>query len=224
MDTPTLNPRLAPVGEPTLATRLPGTEAVSTDWRRRLPVLAGQRVTLRELRLSDAPALLAALSTPEVERFISPTPTTVEEFERFILWTLYQREAGEYLCFGVVPEGLDVAVGLFQVRPVDPTFGVAEWGFALGRPFWGSGLFADGARLVIDFVFETVGAHRLEARVTLENGRGNGALAKAGAVRECQLRRSFLRQDGRYVDQALWAIVRDDWNRSRLPEPDGSIH
>jgi RimJ/RimL family protein N-acetyltransferase len=225
MDAQTLNPRLALVGEPTLAARLPETEVVSSDWRRHLPVLTGRQVTLRELRLSDAPALLALLSTAEVERFISPTPKTVESLEDFIRWTRYQRETGEHVCFGVVPEGLDVAVGLFQVRRLDPTFGTAEWGFALGRPFWGSALFAESARLVIDFVFETVGAHRLEARATVENGRGNGALAKAGAVCECRLRRSFLGQDGHYVDQALWAIVRDDWVRSRrTSEADGSVH
>jgi RimJ/RimL family protein N-acetyltransferase len=33
-----------------------------------------------------------------------------------------------------------------------------------------------------------IGAHRLEAHVAAENGRGNGALRKIGAVRECALR------------------------------------
>ena len=61
--------------------------ATSSDWRQALPVLTGTLVTLRELRLSDAPSLLAMLSTEEVSRFISPPPTTVEGFERFIAWT-----------------------------------------------------------------------------------------------------------------------------------------
>ena len=49
--------------------------ATSSDWRQALPVLTGTLVTLRELRLSDAPSLLAMLSTEEVSRFISPPPT-----------------------------------------------------------------------------------------------------------------------------------------------------
>jgi len=57
---------------------------VETNWRQALPVLTGSMVTLRELRLSDAPSLLAMLATEEVARFISPPPTTVEGFERFI--------------------------------------------------------------------------------------------------------------------------------------------
>jgi len=206
--------QLALAVEPVPATRLPETEEVSTDWRERLPVLAGRTVTLRELRLADAPTLLAMLKTEEVERFISPPPTTVEGFERFILWTQRQREAGQYVCFGIVPEGQEHAVGIFQVRQLEPTFKTAEWGFALGVPFWGTGLYAEGARLVVDFAFETVGVDRLEARAAVKNGRGNGALAKVGAVKEGVLRKSFLK-DGAYLDQALWAIVREDWMHSK---------
>lgn len=187
---------------------------VSSNWKQGLPVLHGAGITLRELRISDAPALLALLTTEEVTRFISPPPTTIEGFERFIQWAGHEREAGRYLCFAVVPEGYDTAVGLFQIRRLDPTFGTAEWGFAIASAFWGSGLFAKGASLVIDFAFEVIGVYRLEARAAVHNGRGNGALRKIGAVQEGILRKSFLRR-GTYLDQALWAITEQDWYRSK---------
>jgi RimJ/RimL family protein N-acetyltransferase len=171
-------------------------------------------VTLRELRLSDAPSLLAMLSTEEVSRFISPPPTTIEGFERFIAWTHRERAAGHYICFAVVPDGMSTATGIFQLRELDPGFGTAEWGFVIGQPFWGTGIFSAAARLTIDFAFDVVGAHRLEARAALVNGRGNGALAKIGAVKEGVLRRSFFR-DGRYFDQALWSIVREEWHQGK---------
>ena len=171
-------------------------------------------ITLRELRVSDAASLLTLLTTEEVTRFISPPPTTIEGFERFIQWAQHEREAGRYICFAVVPDGYDTAVGLFQVRQLDPTFGTAEWGFAIGSAFWGSGLFQAGAELVIEFAFDVIGVHRLEARAAVQNGRGNGALRKIGAVQEGILRKSFLR-GGKYLDQALWAILSEDWYRSK---------
>jgi len=188
--------------------------AISSDWQKGLPVLHGKGVTLRELRVSDATSLLTLLSTEEVTRFISPPPSTIEGFERFIQWAKLEREGGRYICFAVVPEGSDTAVGLFQVRQLDPSFGTAEWGFALGSAYWGSGLFVSGAELVIEFAFDVVGVHRLEARAAVQNGRGNGALRKIGAVQEGILRKSFLR-GGRYADQSLWAILSDDWYRSK---------
>ena len=183
---------------------------VSSDWRQQLPVLTGRLVRLRELRPSDAPSLFSLLTTDEVARFISPPPTTVEGFERFINWTLRHRAAGTYACFAVTIVGQDTAIGIFQVRETEPGFDTAEWGFALGSPFWGTGLFREGAELVLKFAFETIGVHRLEARAALRNGRGNGALRKIGAVQEGVLRKSFLR-NGEYLDQALYAIVDEDW-------------
>jgi len=188
----------------------PVVTAISTDWREGLPVLTGSMVTLRELRPSDAASLYALLTTEEVARFISPPPTTVEGFERFIAWTLRQRRAGSYVCFAVTLDSTDTAIGIFQLRELEPGFGTAEWGFAIGSAYWGTGVFQDGAELMINFAFETVGVHRLEARAAVKNGRGNGALRKVGAVQEGLLRKSFLK-NGEYLDQALWTILNDEW-------------
>jgi len=188
---------------------------VSTDWQHGLPTLRGRQVVLRELRASDAPSLFALLTTEEVARFISPPAGTVEAFERFIGWAARQRAAGAYACFAVTLVDTDTAVGIFQLRSTEPGFGTAEWGFALGSPFWGTGLFEKGARLVMEFAFETVGVHRLEARAAVRNGRGNGALRKIGAVQEGVLRKSFLR-DGEYLDQMLWTVLDEDWRAKAI--------
>jgi RimJ/RimL family protein N-acetyltransferase len=197
-------------------------DATSSDWREALPVLAGSQVVLRELHLSDAPSLFALLSTEEVSRFLSPPPTTVNGYEQFIAWAIRQRREGAVACFAVTLKGFDTAIGLFQVRQVDAAFTTAEWGFAIGSPFWGSGVFTDAAACVQAFVFETLGAHRLEARAAAQNGRGNGALLKIGAVQEGLLRRSLLR-NGRAYDQILYGIVRDEWLASRLAALTASV-
>ena len=189
-------------------------EIVSSNWREQLPVLRGAQVELRELRRADAPSLFAMLTSEEVARFISPPPTTLEGFENFIAWTQRQRSAGAYACFAVTLKGYDTAIGLFQVRELDPGFATAEWGFAIGSAFWGTGVFKASARFVLEFVFDTLGVHRLEARAAVRNGRGLGALRKTGAVQEGLLRKSFLR-NGEYLDQVLYAILSDDWRTAR---------
>lgn len=188
--------------------------STSSDWREKLPVLTGSKMTLRDFEVSDAPSLLAMLTTEEVSRFISPPPTTVEGFERFILWAQRERAHGRHACFAVVPHGMDTAVGLLQVRQLEPGFASAEWGFAIGSDFWGSGVFPDGARLVVNFALDVIGVQRLEARAAVLNGRGNGALRKIGAVEEGILRRSFLK-NGAYLDQVLWSILADEWRKPK---------
>ena len=113
------------------------TIVTTSDWKAGLPVLAGSTFTLRELRLEDAPSLLAMLTTEEVSRFISPPPTTVEGFERFIMWAQRERQAGNYACFAVVPDGMTTAVGIFQVRSLEqrlraPPNGASRWARSSG--------------------------------------------------------------------------------------------
>jgi ribosomal-protein-alanine N-acetyltransferase len=198
------------------------TIVTSSDWKAGLPILAGSNFTLRELRVEDAPSLFAMLTTEEVSRFISPPPTTVKGFEQFVIWAHRERQAGSYACFAVVPAGMNTAVGIFQLRALESGFGTAEWGFAMGSQFWGSGIFAEAAPMVIDFAVDVIGTHRLEARAAVANGRGNGALRKIGAVQEGVLRRSFLRH-GIHHDQVLWGILAEDWRLQRLPQGPGSI-
>ena len=195
---------------------------INSDWREALPVLAAEGVTLRELRVSDAPTLLAMLTTEEVARFITPPPTTVEGFEKFIAWTHREQAAGRYVCFGVVPAGRHDAVGIIQIRALDKEFGTAEWGFAIGSAFWGTGVFQAAAREVVGFAFKTLPVRRLEARAVVKNGRGNGALNKLGASCEAVLRSSF-RKGEDTMDQMLWSILRSDWTFQNV-RPAGRVH
>jgi RimJ/RimL family protein N-acetyltransferase len=200
-----------------------GAGTISSDWRNALPVMIGKRVTLRELEISDAAALFAMLTPEEVSRFISPPPTTVEGFEKFIIWARAERAAGRYACFVVVPHGMNSAVGLFQVRQLEAGFATAEWGFALGSAFWGTGMFIDGGQMVVDFAVETLNVGRLEARACVANGRGNGALRKLGAVQEGVLRRSFLK-NGQFLDQMLWSILAEEWRQARAAWGPAIVH
>ncbi len=211
---------------PELATRdvAPSVAIHTSDigWRGALPVLAGPCALVRELCLTDAPALMTMLTTEEVTRFISPPPTTVKGFEQFIEYTHRERAAGTQVVYGILPAGYKDAMGLIQVRQLAPRFLIAEWGFALGSPFWGTGAFMNSARLVLDFAFTDLGVHRLEARAVVQNARGNGVLRKLGAAPEGVLRRSFPR-NGTYMDQLLWSILAEDWIQAKAVWS-GSIH
>src|SRR5206468_1386042 len=108
-------------------------------------------------------SLFALLTAHEVARFIHEPPTTVEGFERFIARAQELRRAGGCVCLAVTLKGFDTAIGLFQVRQTEPDFATAEWGFALASSFWGTGVFREAAELVLQFVFEALGVHRLAA-------------------------------------------------------------
>lgn len=192
--------------------------ATSRSWRDGLPVLRTDRVALRELRRDDAPALIDVTARDEVVRFSWPAPDNLAAVERFIQSTREERASGRYLCFGIVPVATGAVAGMFELRRLQPDFFRAEIGFFMTDEFRGKGVFADAARLLIDFAFGVVGVHRIEARVAVDNERSSAALRKLGAEQEGVLRDAFVR-DGRYVDQVLWALVRRRWPAQASPAP-----
>jgi [ribosomal protein S5]-alanine N-acetyltransferase len=180
------------------------------SWRRGLPILEGRITTVREVRPSDAPSLFELFSDPEVNRYLSPPPPSIDAFVGFAAWAQQQRERGAMVCFGIVPAGLRDAVGIIQIRALDPSFALAEWGFVLGSAFWSTGVFEDAASQVLDFAFDTLKVHRLEARAVSQNGRANGVLQKLGSITEAVLAHG-LDREGHFHEQLLWAMLAEDW-------------
>jgi ribosomal-protein-alanine N-acetyltransferase len=188
------------------------------DWRLGLPELPGERVTLRELRLTDALTLSSELNAPEVRRFMWPPPSSEDAFARFIDWAHRERATGRYVCYGIVPRGETHAFGVFELRQYQPGFLRGELGFVLAPRFWGHGVFQEGARLFLDFAVDVVKVHRIEMRSAIDNERGNAVLSRLGARVEGTLKEAFLR-DQVFVDQYLWAILGSRWRQMRQSAP-----
>ncbi len=182
----------------------------TANWRRGLPVLADDTVTIRELTARDAVSLVAHLGTAAVKRHMAPPPPSVETFQRFIRWTHQQRRCGSLACFAIVPKGTRDAVGLVQVWRIESDFATAEWGIAVSEAWWGRGIARSAARLLFRFAFDTLQANRLEARTVAGNERGRRLMARLGSLREGTLRQSF-NHDGVREDQELWAVFAADY-------------
>jgi RimJ/RimL family protein N-acetyltransferase len=181
-----------------------------SDWRTDLPTLTAGVVTLREPAPQDLRALVDLLSTSDASRFGLDDAVTELAVQRLIDRAQRDRASGLAFSYVVLIGNTRGIVGLVQVRQLDPAFENGEWEYTLAPSWRGTGVFLETARLVGSFAFGSVGAHRLEARVLLQNGRANGALRKLGAVQEGVLRRS-VRRDGEYLDQVLWSVLKEDW-------------
>jgi RimJ/RimL family protein N-acetyltransferase len=182
----------------------------ASTWRTELPVLAGRLVTLREPVSQDLGPLVDLLSFADATRFGMDDGVTALAVQETIGRAARDRAAGLAFTYALTLASSRTVAGLLQVRQLDPGFAAAEWECTIAPSSRGSGIFLEAARLAGSFTFGSIGAHRLEARVLLQDGRANGALRKLGAVQEGVLRRSVLR-GGEYYDQVLWSMLKEDW-------------
>jgi RimJ/RimL family protein N-acetyltransferase len=186
-----------------------------SDWRNELPILTAKLVVLREPVAQDLGPLVDLLSFADASRFGLEEPVGPLAVRTFIEKAHRDRAAGTAVTY-VIASGVSQTVcGVVQVRQLEPTFETAEWEITLTPSARGSGVFVETAHLIGSFVFDVIGAYRLEARALVQNGRANGAMRKLGAVQEGMLRRSVRRGSG-YMDQVLWSILKEDWGAHRV--------
>jgi RimJ/RimL family protein N-acetyltransferase len=186
------------------------TALAAPNWRSGLPTLTARLVTLREPATSDLRSLMDLLLLGDASRFGIDEPVSEVAVQQLLDRIARDREAGIAFSFLVTVSSSRAIIGLVQARQIDLSWESAEWECTLAPSWRGTGAFLETARLVGSFAFGTVGVHRLEARVLLQNGRANGALRKLGAVQEGVLRES-VRRGNAYLDQVLWSVLKEDW-------------
>ena len=171
--------------------------------------IAGQRVTLRAWRPSDAASLARHANNYHVasqlrDRF--PHPYTLADARAFIQSVAGARPT---MLFAMEVDGEAVGgIGFFPGADVERFS--AEVGYWLAEPYWGRGITTEAIRLVSAYAFETCNMLRLFALPFADNGRSIRVLEKAGYTRDAVLRSSSVKF-GQVRDQALYSIVNPLW-------------
>jgi len=86
----------------------------------------------------------------------------------------------------------------------------ASLGYWIGEPYARQGYTLAAIKLIIPFVFETLGLHRLEAACIPDNKPSSRLLQKLGFCEE-GLARGYLQIGGEWRDHILFALLKDDW-------------
>jgi ribosomal-protein-alanine N-acetyltransferase len=105
-------------------------------------------------------------------------------------------------------ETLIGGVGLSNLRR-----GVAETGslgYWIGEPFARQRFMSAALPLVLDFAFDRLRLHRIEAACLPTNVPSRSLLLRTGFQEEGYARR-YLLIDGKWQDHVLFAILREDW-------------
>lgn len=85
----------------------------------------------------------------------------------------------------------------------------ATLGYWIGAPYARTGYMSEALSAVLDFAFDTLGLHRVEAASLPHNVASQGLLRKVGFTEEGHAR-EYLRINGRWQDHVLFAILRHD--------------
>jgi len=175
-----------------------------------LPLLTTERLRLRALRPSDAPAIFTIFSDAAVTQYWGHGQMqAMEEAETFIADTQAGFRTRELLEWGITRTGVDEVIGTAAFAGWDREHRRAEIGFALRRDRWGQGLMTEVLPALLRFGFEVLGLHRIEADVDPRNAASIRLLERFGFKREGCLRERYL-NDGDAQDALFYGLLRTE--------------
>ncbi len=177
--------------------------------------VGGPRLALRFPAPEDARALFELGRDPQVTAFFSWGPYRRKQEAVAWLATLpARRESGTALELAIV-DGDDVPIGITLLTELARRDRRAVVGTWLGRAHWGTGANREAKALVAHLAFGPLRLERLAAYADVRNARSRSALQRLGFEREGVLR-GYHRHDDAPRDVAVYALLREDWERSEL--------
>lgn len=169
----------------------------------------GGGFTLRPLRSTDAPDIVAACSDEQTQAWLPlPDPYTTSDALRFVTEVApAQCESGDGVVFGIEVGGR--LHGCIDLKHTDWQAATAEVGYWVAPWARGQGLAARACRTLAEWALREQGLERVELHAATGNVASNRAAERAGFVRE-GLARNAGRVRGGRVDLVVWSLVPGD--------------
>lgn len=180
----------------------------------RSPVLVGERVYLRAREPADAEPL-ARLDAVEVDTFMYRRrfPTSPLDYQAQIRED-YKARPPKGIGFAVCLRRDDTLLGMVGVVDIDWVNRNGETFSWLGpAAIRGQGYGTEAKHLLLGYCFDRLGLHVLRSDVAETNTRSAAALLKQG-YRRAGVRKWQDVKGGRYIDQLLFDVTREDWLRA----------
>lgn len=175
----------------------------------------GENIYVRLVQESDAQGLLA-LEVRNRDFFQNFTGTREEAFYTLegqsdrIKSSMALKEEDRGYVFIIAEKGQDEIIGEVILSEVVRENLQSCWiGYFLDKEHNGKGYMTEAVKLVVDYAFETLGLHRLEAGVMPHNIGSIKVLLKAGFHKE-GIAKKNVNINGRWEDHQTLAIVKEE--------------
>ena len=172
-----------------------------------LPVINGEKVSLRPISREDTPLIVAWRNKPSVYRhFIFRQPFTAQLHEN---WLKTKVDTGKVIQYIITEKG-GRPVGSVYFRDVDVENDSAEYGIFIGEEdALGRGLGTETARLFTRFGLDVLKLHRISLRVLGGNDIARRSYEKAGFVTEGVFK-DMVKLEGEYRDVIFMALLSEE--------------
>lgn len=175
-------------------------------------ILKGEKVRLRQIRMSDAPRFVKWFSDPSVNKYVARRRLTMREERAWIRSLPKLQKKQKHFA---IETNSGVHIGSTGLR-LDYPDNHAELGIIIGdKNYWNSGYGTDAMKVLLKYGFDTLKLNRIELKVYSYNPRAVHVYEKIGFKHEGVLRERVL-YGKKYYDDYIMSMLRREWLRKYL--------
>ena len=173
------------------------------------PILT-ERLLIRRIEEYDAEELLEYRRMPEVYNFQGFKPENPEDAVEFIkLRAIKPNIPGSRYQLAVCLREPVKLIGDIGLRFLEDGCQV-EIGYTIHPLFQGQGYAFESVSAVYDYLFKTLGKHRITASIDPENNKSIKLCEKLGMRKEAHFVKSLLIR-GEWADDIIYAVLAEEW-------------
>lgn len=169
------------------------------------PNLETERLLLRRVNENDANEIFALRSNPETMKYIPrPLVKSIDDALEHIAMIDAKIENNEGINWAITYKDNPKLIGIIGHYRIKPEHFRAEVGYMLLPEYNGKGIISEAIKEVVNYGFNAMKLHSIEAIIDPENFGSERVLQKCGFVKEAHLKENEF-YEGRFLDTVIYS-------------------
>ena len=186
--------------------------AINTEIFKKFPVLKTNRLTLREIRISDAQQIFKMRSSGRVNQFIArPNMSNYEDSVKLAEKTRLAFDNKQAIGWAGILRDKNEIIGTCGFNQIDFQNLRAEIGGELSVDYWGKNVAIEAVSAIIKFGLDTMKLHTIEAKVSPDNRGAIFLMEKIGFKKEAHFVDRVFFNDT-FSDMAVYSLIKGNEN------------
>lgn len=182
------------------------------------PILETERLVLRQSNSGDADALFFLRSSEDVMRYIDrPRPKSINDILLLIEKIRSKLATNEGIEWAITLKGDPTYMGSISYHLLYKENHRAEIGYLLHPMLHGQGIMDEAIKAVLNYGFNKMGLHSIEAIVLAGNTASENLLKRNGFIQEAHFHQNHYR-NGAFIDTLVFGLVRQWYIDNSSPE------
>lgn len=177
-------------------------------------MIKGKRIKFAPLDRKHIDVFLKWFNDPEITQYLLMYKPITRDWEEAWFDALKQKEDSVFFSIVLLNQGNpEKIIGNCAIQDINSRTRACSCGITIGeKEYHGKGYGTEAMEMLVQYVFKTLNMNRLELTVYEYNIRAYKTYQKVGFIEEGRKRQARY-HNGKYYDEIIMAILREDWEK-----------